>query len=239
MLLEHITMKEFKDGLKKTKTMIVPYGTIEAHGTHLPLSTDTIVMWEVAKKASESVDVFVAPPIHYGVCTSTGPHPGTISITSETLRRITADIVRDAHKKGIMNFILISGHGGSLHVSAMKEAAETLTAELPSVTIAALSIYEAMPAEAWAIAETDNDSHAGELETSLILYLSEDLVKGRSGEEYPNLPKPIIARDKQKFWPGAVWGNPKKASAKKGEQLFSQMVKSAVRLVNRIEGFKQ
>jgi len=129
MLIENITMKEFKDGLKKTDTVIVPYGTVEAHGTHLPLSTDTIIIREAVKKAAEKIDVFIAPPIHYGVCTSTSDHPGTIGISPETVRRITSDIVRDLRKKGLKRFILISGHGGSIHVSAMKEAAEALTTE--------------------------------------------------------------------------------------------------------------
>ncbi len=237
MLLENITMKAFKEGLEKTRTMIVPYGTVEAHGTHLPLSTDTMVMVEVAKQASERRPVFVAPPVHFGVCTSTGPHPGTITISCETLRALTKDIVRDGHKKGIERFILISGHGGSLHVSAMKEAAEILTAELPAVSIAALSIYEALPKDAFSIAETENDSHAGELETSLILHLAPELVDGRAAEEYPNLPRPITARDKLKCWPGAVWGNPGKASAEKGEKLMNIMVDCVVELVGKIDQY--
>jgi creatinine amidohydrolase len=235
MILTDITMRDFKRGLKKTKTLIVPYGSVEAHGTHLPLATDTIVIWEAAKRAASKVPVFVAPPVHYGVCTSTGDHPGTVTITPETLRRITFDIVRDCHLKGLRNFILISGHGGGLHVSAMKEAAEVLTRELKGVRIAALSIYDILPPEAAGLAETRNDSHAGELETSLILYLSAGLVKGRSKEEYPAFPKPIVARDKVKYWPGAVWGDPKKASIRKGERLFNLMVKSIEGLVKRIE----
>lgn len=234
MILTDITMREFKTGLRKTRTLIVPYGSVEAHGTHLPLSTDTMVIWEAAKRVAAKMPVFVAPPVHYGVCTSTGDHPGTISVTPETLRRLTFDIVRDCHRKGLRNFILISGHGGGAHVSAMKEAGEELTRELKGVKIAALAVYDILPPEAAKLASTPNDSHAGELETSLILYLSKALVKGRSREEYPRLPKPVIARDKLKYWPGAVWGNPKKATIKKGERLFDMMVEGMEGLVKRI-----
>jgi creatinine amidohydrolase len=238
MILTDITMKDFKKGLKTTKTLIVPYGTVEAHGTHLPLSTDTFIILEAVKRAASRVPVFVAPPIHYGVCTSTGAHPGTVGISPETLRRTTADIVRDCYRKGLRNFILVSGHGGGIHVSAIKEAGEELTRELKGVKIAALSIYDILPPEAIKLAETENDSHAGELETSLILYLAPGLVKGRAKEEYPGLPKPIIARDKLKYWPGAVWGNPKKATRKKGERLFRMMVECIEELVRRIEKVK-
>ncbi|MFQ5902011.1 MAG: creatininase family protein, partial [Thermodesulfobacteriota bacterium] len=112
MILEDITMEDFKRGLEATKTLILPLGTVEEHGTHLPLSTDTMVVYEIARKAAERIMVFVAPPIHYGVCTSTSQHPGTISITFDTLRAILRDILISSYDKGLRNFILISGHAG-------------------------------------------------------------------------------------------------------------------------------
>jgi len=238
MLLEEITMADFKRAIRKTNTLIVPYGTVEEHGRHLPLSTDTLVMTEVARHVAEQVDVFVAPPVHYGVCTSTGQHPGTIGITTETLRAITLDIVRDSYSKGLRRFILISGHAGGLHTGAMREAGERLIEELPGSQIGALSIYDLVWDEISEIAETRNDSHAGEMETSLILHLAGRLVKGRSKEEYPKLPKPFLARDKVKCWPGGVWGNPNVASEEKGERLFNIMVEKVVELVREINWLK-
>lgn len=235
MLIGEVTMKEFEKSLKRSKTVIIPFGTVEAHGAHLPLNTDTLIIREVVRKAAAMTNVYMAPPIQYGVCTSTGQHPGTIGITAGTLRRLTADIVRDAFKKGLRNFILISGHGGSLHVAAMKEAAEALTEELDGAKIAALSIYEILGKEAEAIAETGNDSHAGEIETSLVLFLAPSLVKGRSKEEYPKFPKPVVAKDKVRCWPGAVWGDPGKATVEKGERMFNLMVDSVVSLVKRLD----
>ncbi|MEE8185447.1 MAG: creatininase family protein [Thermodesulfobacteriota bacterium] len=238
MLLEEITMADFKNAIKKTRTVIVPYGTVEEHGRHLPLSTDTMVIVEVVKRVAKKIKVFVAPPVHYGVCTSTSQHPGTIGITPETLRRITIDIVRDAYKKGLRRFILISGHGGGLHISSIKEAGEQLIEELKDVQIAVLSIYDLVYKDITDIADTENDSHAGEMETSLILHLAETLVKGRSKEEYPRLPKPFLTKNKMKYWPGGVWGNPAVASREKGKKLFEIMVSRTVGLVRDIEGFK-
>ena len=235
MHLHDITMKEFKDGLKKTRTLLVPYGTLEAHGTHLPLSTDTIAMVRACEEAAKQVPVFVAPPIHYGVCTSSGQHPGTLSITPETLRRLTIDIVRDAVTKGLKNFILISGHGGGIHTFAMKEAGEIIKAEIKDIQVAALTIYEIIGKEAEEIAESEGDSHAGELETSLMLYLNPELVKGRSKKERPKFKRPFIATDKLKYWPGAVNGDPKLATVDKGERFFNVMVSKTIELVNEIE----
>jgi len=238
MILNEMTMSEFKSALKKTKTMVLPYGTVEAHGTHLPLNTDTLIIYEAVKLAAAKAPFFIAPPIEYGVCTSTGPHPGTLSITTRTLRLLTKDIVREAYAKGLRNFILLSGHGGSAHVAAMKEAGEALTDELKSAKIAALSIYEIIGPEGFAIAETKNDSHAGELETSAVLHLAPELVKGRAKKEFPKLPKPIIARDKLKFWPGAVWGDPSKATSKKGRELIELMAERIAKLARDIKRVK-
>ena len=89
MIIENITMSDFKKHLKKTKTIIFPFGTVEEHGSHLPLNTDTLIIYEILKRVVKKRAVFLAPPLYYGVCTSTSQHPGTISISPATLRRIT------------------------------------------------------------------------------------------------------------------------------------------------------
>jgi len=235
MQIEEITMEEFKKGLKKTKTLIIPFGTVEEHGRHLPLSTDTIIAVEVLRLVEERRKVFIAPPLHYGVCTTTRLHPGTISITPETLRRITLDMVRDSFQKGIKNFILISGHGGGLHMNALKEVAEILVEEIKGIRIAVVSPYELLWKELSGIAETTNDSHAGEIETSVMLALRPELVKGRSKEEYPSFPKPMVVKEKLKYWPGGVWGNPEKASREKGEQVIALILEKIIDIINMIE----
>ncbi len=235
MLLGEITMEEFKKGLRKTKTMIIPYGTVEEHGKHLPLSTDTMIAEECLRRVVEKKRAFLAPPVHYGVCTSTRMHPGTITIRPETLRMLTFDIVREAYKKGIRNFLLISGHGGGLHMNALKEVAEDLVEEIDDLKIAVLSPWDICWEEISGIADTENDSHAGEIETSLILALRPELVKGRSKEEYPRFPKPIVVRDKMKYWKGGVWGDPGKASKDKGERVIDLVVERIGEIIDTME----
>ena len=237
-ILENITMNEFKKYLRKTKTIIFPFGTIEEHGSHLPLNTDSLIIQEVLKLAAKRKKFFLAPIIYYGVCTTTRDHPGTIGITPETLRRLSSDLVVDAYKKGLRNFLLISGHGGSLHMSALKETAEVLIDKMKKIKIAVFSPYDLLWKELSEIAETPNDSHAGEIETSIVLYLAPSLVKGRAAEEYPNIPKPFSVRDKVKYWHGGVWGNPEKASIKKGEKAIKLMTDKIVGILDKIERLK-
>ncbi len=235
ILLEKITMDEFKKYLKKTKTIVFPFGTIEEHGSHLPLFTDSLIIQESLYIAAKKKKFFLAPIIHYGVCTTTKEHPGTISIRPETLRLLSADLVIESYKKGLRNFLLISGHGGSLHMSALKETAESLINHLENVKIAVFSPYDILYKELSAIVETPNDSHAGELETSMVLYLTPELVKGRAAAEYPQIPKPFIVKDKIKYWRGGVWGDPSKATIKKGERAIKLIADTIISVIDEIE----
>jgi len=237
-VLENITMSEFKKYLKKTRTIIFPFGTIEEHGKHLPLNTDSMIIQEALKLVAKKKKFFLAPVVPYGVCTTTKDHPGTISISPETLRRLSFDLVTEAYKKGLRNFLLISGHGGSLHMSAMKETAEVLVEKMDDIKIAVLSPYDVLWKELSEVSETPNDSHAGELETSIMLHLCPQFVKGRSPEEFPNIPKPLIVKDKMKYWPGGVWGNPNKASAEKGERTINLIVDKIIEIIEKIEKFQ-
>lgn len=230
-----MTMTEFRKNLKKTRTIIFPFGTVEEHGGHLPLNTDTLIIYEVMKRVVKKRNVFLAPPVYYGVCTSTSQHPGTINITPPTLRRITYDLVRDAYKKGLRNILLVTGHGGGLHSAALKEAAEALVEELKELQIAVLCPYDMLRSELSELAETPNDSHAGEIETSLVLSLAPGLVKGRADEEYPDFPKPFVVRDKLKYWPGGVWGDPQKATRDKGDKVIKLIVDKVVGIIDTIE----
>lgn len=235
IILDEITMKEFTKHLKKTKTIVFPFGTVEEHGSHLPLHTDSLIIMEVLKAVARKKKFFLAPIIPYGVCTTTGDHPGTIGISPASLRSISFDLISDAYRKGLRNILLISGHGGSLHSAALKETAETLVDRLDGIRIAVFSPYDILWKELAELAETPNDSHAGEIETSLILHLAPSLVKGRAPKEFPAIPKPFTVKDKVKYWPGGVWGDPSKATAEKGERAFRIMVDKIAEIIGTIE----
>jgi creatinine amidohydrolase len=239
MILEEISMKEFEKKVKKIKTVIIPVGSLEAHGPHLPLGTDTMEVYEIVKKAAQSVDVFVAPPLPYGLCRSTSKHPGTTGITGNTLRALIRDIIKSLYANHLKNFIIISGHASPLHLAALQEAGESMLEELPSDTnIAVVSAYALAQQVTGNICEAENDSHAGEIETSLILHLKPGLVKGRAKKEYPIFPHPLLTRNKKKYWKSAVWGDPDKASAKKGETISRLMTGKIVEIVKKIDAFR-
>lgn len=119
---------------------------------------------------------------------------------------------------------------------ALQDAGERLLDEFPDMNVAVLTEFEIARKLGKGIMETAEDSHAGEIETSRILHAAPHLVKGVGTEEYPDFPEGILVRDKQKYWSGGVWGDPTKASAKKGEVLELKVVEWIVEVVKKMNG---
>lgn len=237
MIIEEINSDDFLEGLKKTKTVLIPVGATEGHGSHLPLGTDSFQAIDVCRRLSERRPVFVAPPILYGVCRSTSQHPGTLSISTETLKSLLVDIVRALYRQGLRNFIVLSGHAGGTHNATLVDAGEFLLAALQESRIAVVTEYDLAAGEGDGVIETPGDSHAGEIETSRMLATRSHLVKKGATKASPSFPKHILVRDKVQCWPSAVWGDPTKASAEKGAYIESLVVDALDRLVTEVETF--
>jgi len=183
------------------------------------LSTDTLQAVAVGRRLAERRPLFVAPAVSYGVCRSTSQHPGTVTISTGTLKALVCDIVSSLYRHGLRNFILLTGHAGGTHNAALIDAGEELLQRFADVKIAVLTEYQLAADEGKGLIETPGDSHAGEIETSRMLYSHPHLVKGEAQMEFPTFPMGMLVRNKQKYWPGGVWGDPTKATADKGAKI--------------------
>jgi creatinine amidohydrolase len=229
-----LTMPAFEELLIKTRTVILPVGSLEEHGPHLPLGTDTFHALEVARRVAKLCPVLVAPPLFYGMCRSTREHPGTVSISGDTLRALVLEVGREFYRQGLRNLVIISGHAGGTHISAIVEAAERLLAELPEARVAVVNLLELLRevlTDKPGLVHTRGDAHAGEVETAIMMAAYPHLVQGTGPEEWPSFPKYVLVRDKRRYWPGGVWGNPAAATAAQGEEILGA---EAVRLAKVI-----
>lgn len=232
-LLETVTMREFEELRHRIRTVLIPVGSVEEHGLHLPLGTDTFHAVEIARRVASLRDLWVAPPLWYGLCRSTSDHPGTVGLRGTTLRLVLCDLIDSFYTQGMRKVIVLSGHGGGTHMAMIVDACEEMMTRHEDLRCAVLSVLELR--KCWDdIVETPMDSHAGEVETSVIASIMPETVKGTSPEEYPCFPEYMIVRDKRRFWPGGVWGNPSKASPEKGRELLERSVKELCRLVDAI-----
>jgi creatinine amidohydrolase len=235
---ENLTMPGFEALRDQTRTVILPVGSVEEHGPHLPLGTDAFHALELARRVAEQRPVLVAPPVFYGMCRSTREHPGTVSISGDTLRALLLDLGRDFYRQGLRNLVLISGHAGGTHMSAIVEAGETLLNELPEVKVAVVNVLELLRevlGERPDLVKTKGDSHAGEVETALMLAAYPRLVQGRAPAEWPAFPKFILVRDKRRHWPGGVWGDPGAASAAQGEEILAAETRRLLAVIAALE----
>lgn len=220
---ENLRLPEFEAWRQQHRTVILLVGSVEEHGPHLPLGTDTFHALELARRVAQLRPVLVAPPLYYGLCRSTREHPGTVSISGEVLRRLVTELGREFHRNGLKNLLILSGHAGGTHMAALVEAGEALLADIPDIQVAVVNVLELLREVLTArpdLVKTKGDSHAGEVETALMLAAYPHLVQGSAPAEWPTFPKYVLVRDKRRYWPGGVWGDPGQATADQGEAIL-------------------
>ncbi len=239
MKLEELSSEEFKELVKVIKTIIIPIGSIEAHGPHLPLGTDLFTIYELSYLLAKELKIFLAPPLYYGLCRSTETLPGTISLRGETLKNFLLDLIESFYKQGLRRFILFSGHAGGTHKAYLIDTAETFLKQREDTSFLVADIISLLRDILAELGIPEKDSHAGEWETSLILYFREDLVRDleKAFEDYPSFPKFQVVKKKETYWSSGIWGNPLKATKEKGEIIAQKFLfKIKILLQEFLEG---
>ena len=154
---QDLTMPEFETAREPSRTVILPVGSIEEHGPHLPLGTDAFHALELAHRAAALRPILVAPPVFYGVCRSTREHPGTVSLSGDTLRALVRDLGREFYRQGLRRLIFLSGHAGGTHMCALVEAGEALLTEFADLRVAVVNILDLLREVLAAQAPPDQD----------------------------------------------------------------------------------
>jgi len=232
-------MTEAKERAKSNSTIIIPVGSVEEHGTHLPLCTDSLQPEFVALEVAKNTGCSVAPPLRYGVCDSTRGFPGTISIRFESLHMIIRDILEEFVRNGFRRILVLSGHAGQTHMTALRLAAQGVvwnhqgeSAE-HKCRIMVCSDYD-FAYELRGKYFSEKDGHAGAIETSRVLAIRPDLVNMSGKKSSPKLPRFEIVADAQKYFPSGVIGDPTEASRTKGRMINSYVVDNVTKLVEEL-----
>jgi len=214
---------------------VLPWGATEAHNYHLPHGTDVIEASSVALEAARlahdrGAKPIVLPPVPFGNNAQQLDQVATIHISTDTAKSILSDIAFSLTEQGIDRLLLINGHGGN----EFKPLVRDVQLEFGMLIVVA-NFWQVRLPEGLAIFEEPGD-HAGELETSLLLYLRPEAVvmeQAGDGTKKPFAIKEIAAAG---AWTPRPWsfthpdtgdGNPAKSSAEKGRRYF-QLVTSGL-----------
>ncbi len=182
ILLDEMTWVEVKKILETDPFVLIPIGATEEHGRHLPLCVDNLAAYEVAiraaRKAKEKgIQTVITPLIPLGFAGETMFFPGTISLEAETVTNVLLDVLRSLIKHGFTKLIVVNGHGGN--VTLVDVVCRRIRDETKGKIVVASTIWWHLAA---AIVDQVREGrnvpeHAGELESSIALYLRPDLVK--------------------------------------------------------------
>jgi creatinine amidohydrolase len=244
-LISEMTWPELKGVAEEKGTVIIPSGTNENNGPHLPLSLDSIVAWEISLRLSKETGIPVAPLVPWGNSALFARYPGTIVIRSEILIELTKDICRSLGRHGFKRFLILTPHLPniwSLNIageSMRREGYLVLTVDwwrLQNKLCADLPEGKSFPM-----------GHASELATSLLMALRPDLVRPdkMAGESPSNpfylkysaaYPMLFMYNDMKQLSESGVIGDPSKASREKGEEIIRRCMEYLVELCRDFQG---
>ena len=228
--MEDMTSNEFKDHLKKDPVVIIPLGATEAHGPHLPLLADTIQPLFVADAVDKELDnILVAPPLNYALHSSTKNLPGTINLTFDTLRAVIYDMLTSLYEQGIRRFVVISGHGGGGHMTALSEGCKRMVRETDAKVLlfADCDIGERAPE----MKDIKGDGHGGLAETSRILAIRPDLVRScRPIGRYASVGA-LISKDASVTFPDGFVGDTTNASPELGKMINDYIIARTIEMI--------
>ncbi len=239
--LDELSTKEAEKAAKAGAVVIFPVGSVEEHGEHLPLCTDSIQPEYVALEVARKTGCLVAPPLRYGVCNAGRNFPGTLSIEFDSLHRIVRDILAELARNGFNRIIVLSGHSGSSHMVALKLAAQNVVlqnekAVSPRKTrIMVLSDFD-FAFELKGQGFSEKDGHAGAIETSRVMAIKPQLVKAKGKASFPEMPRFEVVAHPELYFPSGVVGDPGEASESKGRTVNKYVIDQVAKLVEELKG---
>jgi len=229
-------------GSGRRAVALLPIGSTEPHGPHLPLETDVVISLETSRRAaarlsSGGFEALILPPISYAVTDFSKEFPGAVGVSRETSVAMLAEVCRDALSHGFAAVCLVNSHLEPDHLAALREAAARVSAQTGRPVI-----FPDVTQRRWASMLTEEfrsgACHAGRYETSLVMAARPDLVDEAARRSLPANPISISRRIKEgarTFREAggemAYFGDPAAATAQEGDATYealAAMVETAV-----------
>lgn len=230
------------DDIAKTDLAILSVGSIEQHGPHLPVFTDWAIADAIGKGVAEKSGGFYVPALPISTNKENRGKKGSVGMRSDTFYRMIEDICLDLKAQGFRRVGIVVAHGGIFVMTPVIR--ELNAAHNPDLFVAKLDILDICwpkykPA---GILETDNELHAGEGETSLMLHLYPEQVNMDKAIDF--VPDGVPRSDLNyggflRYCPDGVWGEATKGTAEKGKKMLEFSVDEVTKEMERVFAMMQ
>lgn len=234
MAFQDLTWEEARERLSRGLVVILPVGSTEAHGPHLPLATDVIISEEMSRRAAvklaeQGIEAMVLPAIAYSVTDFSKDFSGSISIRKETAAAVIRDICVSLYSQGVRLVVIANSHLEPEHVASINDAIEQVK-EQTGCAVA----FPDKRRRRWAATLTEEfrrgDCHAGSYETSLVLAARPELVRDQIREALEKVPISIaekiregVTTFREAGGSRAYFGDPCAASREEGETSYEAL----------------
>lgn len=205
---------------------VLPVGSFEQHGDHLPLSTDTIIATLIARRIADTYPVLLLPPITISCSHEHSAWPGTVSISARALHAVITDICDSVTRTGPRALAVVNAHGGNYVLSnVIQEAsAEGRTMAL----FPTRDDWQDARSAANLASSTHEDMHAGEIETSILLHACPEVIRPgyQDADHIADDRRHLLTEGMQAYTDTGVIGRPSLATAEKGKAVLDALTSS-------------
>ncbi len=216
--IKELTPGDVRERLQARPTLIIPSGTTEQHGPHLPIGCDTMIVERLADDLSAAFGILRAPTLEFGVHTDARPFPGGAALRRRTLHRVMNELTESWEEgAGVREFVVLTAQASEAHLEALSSV-RTDEAKVQVIDIFSLDFGSLLERPGAPV-------QGGELDTSLLLYIAPERVRMDLAQDFALTPgvlaryRPGHSRHLPPGSPGSV-GYPSLASAQKGELLY-------------------